>query len=328
MLLREYIKGKSLKEWCEEYATGCEFTGCDLETWFKLVPKLIHLIHRIHLAGATHGYICPGNIIVDPQLLRDPQLINFEREIPDPTLHIDKDDNLTDKRNLCWRRQYDSPEKICYYNDSLDALESYDPFVPGDVFSLGLTLLHLATGEHVDPFVTEQKWLNLPWRKIVHQILKSNVKIKQEIYQLVKRRFRADSDDVGVYEDVIAMTEIIFACLRVTDHRFHNVRNILEVFQRFLPSRRDLSKPMEIGRIEGRAGDVQAGLKSLYGELRAVTEIQGTLVAKLYEDRFRRNTLPPSRARTRLPLHRRTKPRGDCRCAGNDAAEPPAILQT
>ena len=148
VLLREYVKGVSLEQWREGKPS-------DLSKWFLFAKRLIGLIHSIHLANATHGYISPANVMVlDHAAPGDEcgpvlKLINFEHDLPDPTLHLPDRATPADRRGLCWRRIYDSPEKVWPYHDRPEDREFYDPFVPGDVFSLGQTLLYLATGKPI-----------------------------------------------------------------------------------------------------------------------------------------------------------------------------------
>jgi hypothetical protein len=253
----------------------------------------VRQLHRIHLAGSQHGYICPENIVVARgDVLANPRLVNFEHGIPDPTLHASE--TSKELRELRWRRPYDCPEKAVYYSargDGLDATESYDPLVHGDLFSLGQTLLFLASGEDesggppLQPFVKEELWRDqagevMPWRKVTQPVRRSNTAVKSIIYRKVSSPDRS-------YEDAIAMTEVIFACLRLEEHRFHNVRSVLDVLQRFRPSD---------GPTEPLAYVDPPGVKQAIGSLENALNQPALncvgMLRTLYRDRLRRMTRP------------------------------------
>ncbi len=209
-----------------------------LKVWFEIAEDLIKMVHRLHLQGVRHGYICPDNIIVGRDF-KNPILINLEWDTPDPTLRM-KPADLTHERMYCWRRPYDAPDKICYPRDESETGDVNNPFAPDDIFSLGLTLLFLAKKnyektrdqETLHPFKREERWkagsVTHPWNRIIEPYLRSNENIKSEVRSSLEHAFDGEKD-----EEIIAATEVVFACLRTSAHLFHNARGILEVYQRF-----------------------------------------------------------------------------------------------
>lgn len=285
--LREYTEGASLIAHCCKLSSSDidHFSGISARHWFKLAEQLIELVHRVHLAGAPHGYICPSNVIVAPESeassRRKLSLINFERDLPDPSLHLTpKCREWGQRSTLSWRRRYDSPERASYYHDRTRMPETHDPLVPGDLYSLGLTLLWMATGKLVTPFRNEKPWRELPWNIVENRLLKSDRAIKQEIRAHCFDRLPAWEKD---YESKMAAIEIVFACLRLEEHRFYNARAILEEFRQCRPLIATRTPPSdEVERMS-------RGLREAIGKKE---KIGGTLVENLYRARLDRALLP------------------------------------
>jgi hypothetical protein len=298
VLIRDYLEGESLREWCNRQKQP--FKGCHLETWFDFASKILFHLHRVHLAGAQHGYVCPENIIIknaegDPPKLALPRLINFERDIPDPTLRIREEDKFTqdEKSKLCWRRPYDCPEKLAYYTDNPEALEGYDPLVLGDVFSLGQTLLFLASGENISPFVGEKPWGARPWNRVTRDVTWSNIEMKRKIYKILsklpKPKLPNTQERIRRFEDLVAITEVIFACLRLEKPRFFNIRSILEVLQHFDYRSTPASSLPSTAPPDADYANVKSARDALDT---ALEKAPNALLGTLYRDRLRRMTLP------------------------------------
>lgn len=300
VFLRQWIEGKSLKELCEDEAKT--FRGISIPIWFQIAEKLIVMVHNVHLAGSPHGYICPTNIFVagHPDLKKSPLsdlkflLINFERDLPDPTLHM----NDEERKNptFSWRRRYDSPERTCFVRPRASLPTPPDPFVPGDLYSLGLTLLYLATGEPISPVHDEEPWRDdLPWQVAKNQpFRKSDIAIKKEVWDKV---FKArQSDD---YDAKVAAVEIIFACLRLTQHRFFNARAILEVYRQCAPHRESSATPQTEPKepnfrqtSPAPTITVMDALQMLNRAIDNDARVNNSVVSNLYRIRLNRALLP------------------------------------
>jgi serine/threonine protein kinase len=293
VVLREWLEGETLSKHCKDLAGAYgALDGVPLKEWFPLAEKLIHVIHRVHLAGAPHGYICPSNIIVNTKA-DTLKLINFERDLPDPTLHMNEDERK--KPWLFWRRRYDSPERTCFYRRRSGTPEPPDPFVPGDLYSLGLTLLYIATGLATDevfaPF-EESEWRDdLPWRLVKNPLRKSDMAVKDEVRRLIFKARVGQTEQPDDYQYKTAAIEIIFACLRMTQHRFFNARAILEVFRQCDPR-----QPRSIATASLPANEhpkeVLTALEGLYDAIEYDPYVANTLVSNLYKARLARALLP------------------------------------
>ena len=157
----------------------------------------------------------------------------------------------------------------------------------GDIFSLGITLLYLATGATISPFAHEDIASNSPWRRVLDDLKWSNRTIKRKVYQLLGASCRWKIE----YEDKLAVTEIVFACLRITDNRFYNARSIKEVLERFRATLRHPRPSLPADHARQNMGFKQA-LGSLAESIDNSEGVGGTLIALLYKDRLRRITLP------------------------------------
>jgi hypothetical protein len=286
VLLCCHVEGISLREWCKQYSLS-------LEQWFTFARSLTKTVHMLHLEGSPHGYICPDNVIVeDSKELKNPRLINLEWDTPDPTVYVDKE-SAEERAKLCWRRPYDSPDKICYYREASESVEIYDPFVPGDIFSLGLTLLYLVdrsaggSPEPLRPYAAEARWNKLPWNRITEPALKSNEAIKAEVFSRLREGFRFNGNEAAEYERIIAATEIVFACLRVSGHRFYNVRSILDVLDRFDPKHvnANTAKGATGSHNTGASNGIADAFSNLCGQIDRAQKINPP-VATLYTERL------------------------------------------
>jgi len=274
-LKRNFVKGRSLRE-CRKG------NDVDFKEWFIIAEDLIRTIYGIHLAGTPHGYICPTNVIISEGDSRV-TLINFERDLPDPTLH----DPTADERVMSWRRPYDSPERRCFNTAVPGSPLPQDPFVPGDLYSLGLTLLWLAVQKSLQPFEGEVPWRGLPWRLITNPLRKSDSRVRDEILELLK----PNPDQKDDYEWRMAAVEVIFACLRMEDHRFYNARAILEVLRQCKPVD---PVPAVTPRSDpgGVTSPVDGALRGLYAAIDNHPGVGNSLVAVLYRPRLERILLP------------------------------------
>jgi hypothetical protein len=284
VFLREWLDGEPLNERYGNRQVEV-FQGIPLSGWFEITEKLIVMLHNVHLAGAPHGYICPTNIIVSGKpdaataSLSDLKfsLINFERDLPDPTLHMTEDERKDP--TFCWRRRYDSPERVCFYHPKPSSPAPPDPFVPGDLYSLGLTLLYLAVGEPISPFQNEEQWRDLPWRVVKNPLRKSDAVVKEELRNKI---FAArEGDD---YECKVAAVEIVFACLRLTQHRFFNARAILEVYRQWTPRKE--------APATSQSNAVMDALQLLNEAIADDEHINYSLLGSLYRTRLNRALLP------------------------------------
>jgi len=271
-LRRKFVPGRNLYDYAK--------VPVSIKEWFSWADKLIRLVHSIHLAGIPHGYICPTNVVVGQD--SSVYLINFERDLPDPTLHV------TEKERgwhaLSWRRPYDSPERRCFLTVTPGSPQPQDPFVPGDLYSLGLLLLWLATGERLHPFYGEEEWKvngkQLPWYLVTNSLLKSDRKIREEIRELIG----PNPQDKEIFQYQMAAIEVIFACLRLEDHRFHNVRSVLEVLRQCSPD--------NFGETGTANKSVGKALESLCTAIDHHPAIENSMLGKLYRARLERALLP------------------------------------
>jgi len=290
---REYIEGDPLSRYCLQRANTLpdSFTGLPAADWFRLAEELIKVVHRLHLGGAPHGYICPSNVIVTPvseeghEQLR---LVNFERDLPDPSLLVDEhadalgQGDWSERAKLMWRRPYDSPERACCYHNQARRPEIHDPFVPGDLYSVGLTLLWMASGGHpinppLTPFVEEKPWRELPWNRVTNRLRHSDRAIKLKIRSLLEKRVEAEEWDAA---SGAAATEIIFACLRLESHRFYNMRGVLEEFRQQRPP----YGAAGVSRINEMTRQLRQAIQSTYRK--------APIVENLYCSRLDRVLLP------------------------------------
>ena len=289
ILLRDYIEGRTLAETYQEIRDNADALIW-YKAWINDAERLIRLLHHVHMAGAPHGYLCPANVLVHKDK-RSFCLVNFERNLPDPALFITSENSLWKERaSLAWRRPYDSPERTCYFRGPFPESETNDPFVPGDIYSLGLTLLWMCTGELFTPYQDERGWshhperiitereiedLCFPWYRIKQPVRKPDRKVKEEVIRLVNGASRTGG---WSYSDKMAAVEIIFSCLRLTDHRLYNARAILEVLYQ---CDRD-PRPRKSGIISILEEKYKTGHE----------EMKGTLLERLYEARLYRALLP------------------------------------
>ena len=110
--------------------------------------------------------------------------------------------------------------------------------------------------------------------------------MRSEVYNSLKAEFlKEDSNNAETYRQVVAASEIIFACLRTEKHRFYNARSIQEIFARFDPDAPDPEAN------PGAGPDVEAAIGELGRAIRRDPKI-GTLTRSLYEDRLDRIVHP------------------------------------
>ncbi len=128
-LATEYVEGRSLREAVLRYGPMPE------ERLVPLAQGIAEALAAIHAAGLTHRDLKPANVLLSPA---GPKVIDFGiARAADAT-------QLTGTGQIIGTLDFMAPEQI----------EGRDSGPPGDVFALGCTLVHAATGR--SPFAAEQ----------------------------------------------------------------------------------------------------------------------------------------------------------------------------
>ena len=128
-LATQYVQGLSLRDAVARYGPMPE------DRLLPLAQGIAEALAAIHAAGLTHRDLKPANVLLSPA---GPKVIDFGiARAADAT-------QLTGTGQIIGTLDFMSPEQI----------EGTDSGPPGDVFALGCTLVHAATGR--SPFVAEQ----------------------------------------------------------------------------------------------------------------------------------------------------------------------------
>jgi serine/threonine protein kinase len=198
-VIREFVKGCSLKTYinarAKESAAEGIFLGLEnSREWFGLAEALLTALAELHRERAAHGFVFPGNIVLRDQAQ---EALKNERPIPRGSIvFINAAENHrsvyfeahagelgADQKKFPIRRWYDADKNLYRFGGEYrvaidgsdrdqkwiryDLEEASDYYSATDIFSLGVTLAHLASGDlsgassfdAVSPFDYVQSWL-------------------------------------------------------------------------------------------------------------------------------------------------------------------------
>ncbi len=162
-LIQELIEGQTL---FELFAQAGEFTGTQIQ---ELLTKLLPVLKFIHEQNIIHRDIKPGNIILRTTD-KLPFLIDFG------IAKIMATAGKTQVGTVIGTMDYMPPE------------QTYGKVFPAsDLYSLGVTCLHLLTGERaIDMFdVVEEKWL---WQQYLPAGQQVSDRLTQVLNKLISRK--------------------------------------------------------------------------------------------------------------------------------------------
>jgi serine/threonine protein kinase len=253
-VVRKKVPGLSLKQWTEKCRSsdGERFNGLpDTEEWFKIALLLFKSLLEMHTERATHGFLSPSNIIVHAKELTPDRatFINaaeIHRVVYMLTKLVD-----ADAKRLPVRRWYDPLENVYRFKASegktvrFELNEGSDYYTATDIFSLGVTLAYLATGEEnlISPFDFVAEWPGNPGWQIIHgaetrrtyHVMKA--KLLDALLKSYAKRAGASYDGVDAYEDSVRRAEVILQCVRSrADRRAVSVSHASAVLSLFRPA--------------------------------------------------------------------------------------------
>jgi hypothetical protein len=248
--LRSYLDGVTVRTWVEDAKANAEAKGeryvISTGAWLAYAIELTKAVRQMHRERVTHGYLSPDHVIVgqysDHQMRpMKPRFVNFESKFffaPAEVLNDDK------HAHPSLRRPYDSPQKRFQKEGMLIVSDrqsrNVDWYVASDIFSLGLHLLYvlLGTEGQLSPVAEEiprkmgkaqaPPTDRLPlFMEIVDENPKSSTLFEREIFGLLNGGRRN-------LTEAIALTEILFAYLRIDESRqpsdLDQVLNTIEQF--------------------------------------------------------------------------------------------------
>jgi len=260
-VVRTKIEGIGLSRWLRTQRAGSNgvFQGLSsLEEWLTIADSLFESIQKLHTERATHGFVYPGNIIVSTDYTPGDQLYLINAAERNREVFFKGLDANSEATQYPIRRSYDPFESLYTFRETssdgwsrFTLEDSVGYYSTTDIFSIGVTLAYLATGEediykivspyeHLTPWEQNPGWQIVKGRKtrtpyhlmkavVIDALMKasSNRKLPRDAQQAP-----SDSD----YGIALRMGEIILQCVRSReDRRVQNSQHAQNVLRIFTP---------------------------------------------------------------------------------------------
>jgi len=196
-LIQEFIEGQTL---FDLFAQAGEFTEAQIQ---ELLTKLLPVLQFIHTQNIIHRDLKPGNIILRT-IDKLPFLIDFG------IAKVMATAGKTQAGTIIGTMDYMSPE------------QAYGKVFPAsDLYSLGITCLHLLTGERAaDMFdVMEEKWL---WKQYLPVGRQVSDRLTQVLNKLISRKLNERYQSAQEVIDDLQLSPVI------------NINNPLPLTKRYL----------------------------------------------------------------------------------------------
>jgi hypothetical protein len=306
---RQFAEGRNLRRWARETypSSDGKFHGiAKAEDWFRIAEVLLHSLADLHRERAALGFLCPDTIIVPDNIVKGTVQgqLTFH---PGAKFHfIDAAESqpvvFLPEQELClnevWkqgllkvlpiRRSYDVMENLYRYRSespskkwvkfALD--QGSDYYSATDIFSLGVTLAFLATGEDeiISPFeyVTRlicghKGWQVVSGSQIRRRYHVMKAMLLDDLREAAEKRAGGGKLDArSTYVDSLCRAEVILQCVRSRpDRRAQDTRHVLtslETFGRMVTSEANESKPVveEVPPVEAlQIKEVLNGLRKI-----------------------------------------------------------------
>lgn len=174
-LVRDFVKGKSLKQLLSEGKFGLAF-------FMEYAPKIAEILFEVHLKNIIHKDLSPGNIIIDEQT-KKVTLIDYELSTH---LRLSEAGNRL-SFDLSNNLPYISPEQTGRMNRLIDYRSDY--------YSLGICFFEMLTG--TTPFSSEDP-LEIVYAHLAHtppSLTKYNVEIPVIIDTIIQKLLSKNAEE-------------------------------------------------------------------------------------------------------------------------------------